>query len=253
MMTKQGITVEARKHTAERLLLAMSPPDSVLAAFYSRCSSDQLDPSNVVLGLEEQDEFADMVESCWTECGPSRRYMKRLITRFVRLVEKNGGLIESDSLANIVAQASCINTDGAPDPLESCYVSFFLDPTEPDQICTPLRIRIFPFHNDVALRIWEAGNCIAEFLIDNPEIIAGKSCIELGSGCGATGLAIAACCKPSRVHLTDYTDACMLNLEHNLLVNQEWLSRFNFSPDQISQVRCDNVFNTRTRTTLCPN
>jgi hypothetical protein len=157
--------------------------------------------------------------------------------QFVRLAEKNGTEIESDSLADLVARASFINTGGAPHTLESCYVSFFLDHPETNNECTPLRIRIFPHHNDVALRLWEAGNCLAEFFIQNPTIISGKALIELGSGCGATGLAIAACCKPSKINFTDYSESCQLNLEHNLVVNEEWLSHYSFSSEQIPQVR----------------
>eukprot|EP00536_Pseudo-nitzschia_multiseries_P001968 jgi/Psemu1/301130/fgenesh1_kg.26_\ len=219
---------------AKRLLLAMSPTNTVLKTFCSH-SSDENDTSVALLGTEKQDSFATMVESCWNEFGPSNRYMKRLIMQFVRLAEKNGCEIDSDALANLVAQASFVNTDGPPDTLESCYLSFFMDDIGIDDDCLPLRIRVFPDHNDVALRLWEAGNCLAEFFIENPSIIAGKALIELGSGCGATGLAIAACCQPSKVHLTDYTAACRLNLEHNLLVNHEWLSRYNFSPERMSQ------------------
>jgi hypothetical protein len=196
------------------------------------------------MGLRQQDDFAKMVNSCWTDFGPSERYLKRLIMQYVRLSEKNGTEIESDSLADLVARASFIRINDAPDILESCYVSFFLDDPDFDDGCIPLRIRVFPHHNDVALRLWEAGNCLSEFFIQNPTIVSGKALFELGSGCGATGLAIAACCKPSKIHLTDYTEACQLNLEHNLIINQEWLSHYSFSSDRISQV-CGYCYNQR--------
>jgi len=227
---------------AKKLILAMSPVDSVLDAFCVNSLTEQ-EANTTNLGIARQDDFAAMVTSCWTDFGPSERYIKRLVMRFVRLAEKNDDEIESDSLANLVAQASCINTNGAPEDIESCYVSFFLNHPESDESegdCNPLRIRIFPHHNDVALRLWEAGTCLAEYLIENPTIVDGKALIELGSGCGATGLAIAACCNPAKVHLTDYTESCLLNLEHNLVINQEWLSSYNFSPERISQVRVPN-------------
>ena len=130
------------------------------------------------LRLEEQDSFASIVESCWNEFGPSERYVKRLIMKFVRLVEMYGNRIESNELANIVAESSA----PIPDPLEleSCYLSFCLDHSESDDL---LRIRIFPHHNDVSLRLWEAGTYLSEFLIQQKsELIAGKRIIELGSG-----------------------------------------------------------------------
>ena len=220
----------------QKLILAMSRIDNVLEAFCSHCSKTE-ETSIVSLGIDRQDDFAQMVESCWTDVGPSERYFKLLIMKFARLVERNGDAIESDLLADLVARASLINTDGAPDDLASCYVSFFLEKSESSEEQMPLKIRVFPHHNDVALRLWEAGNCLAEFFISNPTIISGKALFELGSGCGATALAIAACCKPSTIHLTDYTAACQLNMEHNLLINNEWLSHYNFAPERISQVR----------------
>ena len=222
---------------SKRLVLAMSPIDVVLETFCSHFMVREETSTTTAMGIGTQDDFAQMVDSCWTEFGPSERYIKRLIMQFVRLAEKNGTDIESDSLADLVARVSFIKTSCAPHTLESCYVSFFLDHPETNNEHIPLRIRIFPYHNDVALRLWEAGNCLAEFFIQNPSIVSGKALIELGSGCGATGLAIAACCKPATIHLTDYTETCQLNIEHNLVVNEEWLSHYNFSSERISQVR----------------
>lgn len=226
---------------ARKLMLAMSRVDTVLEAFCSQHSSVEEDEEGDMgsLGIDRQDEFAQMIQSCWTDFGPSERYFKRLIMQFVRRAERNGDTIESDLLADLLARASLINTDSAPDDLESCYVSFFLDDRNEDnnEDYMPLKIRVFPHHNDVALRLWEAGNSLSEFFISNPDLISGKKLFELGSGCGATALAIAACCKPSKIHLTDYTEACQLNMEHNLLINQEWLSYYDFSPQRLSQVR----------------
>ena len=236
-VSKRAIECKVSKtFRAKQLLLAMSPTDHVLKAFLSQYSvgRETVDSASIRLGMQE--EFAQLIESCWVEFGPSDRYMKRTIMQFVRFVEKNGSEIESDSLASLVARASSVNTDGTPDALESCYVSFFLDRAGKNISCIPLKIRVFPYHNDVALRLWEAGNSLSEFLVANPDIVSGKALFELGSGCGATGLAIAAMCKPSKIHLTDYSEACQLNMEHNLIVNREWLSHHNFSPGRISQV-----------------
>ena len=220
---------------AKKLILAMSRIETVLEAFCSYYTKSD-ETSSISLGIEKQDDFAEMVNSCWTDFGPSERYFKLLVMRFARLVERNGDMVESDPLADVVARASLINTDGAPDDLESCYLSFFLHKPEDSGEHLPLRIRVFPHHNDVALRLWEAGNCLSEFFISNPSLVSDKALFELGSGCGATGLAIAACCNPSKIHLTDYTAACQLNMEHNLLINEEWLSRYNFGPERLSQV-----------------
>ena len=55
-------------------------------------------------------------------------------------------------------------------------------------------------------------------------MVSRKRVIELGAGVGATGLVIAGCCNATSVHLTDYTNVCRVNLEHNISINKEWLS-----------------------------
>jgi predicted nicotinamide N-methyase len=157
----------------------------------------------------------------------------------VKNEEVEGNTIESDVLATLVYRLS-LTKASMPTANESCYLSFRLPGGskmyDNDNKETLLRIRVFPYHNDVALRLWEAGACLAEFFLEHPNILARKDVIELGAGVGLTGLAIAACCKPSTVHLTDYTEQCRLNLEHNLQLNHTLLSRYGFSPDRIAQV-----------------
>lgn len=65
--------------------------------------------------------------------------------------------------------------------------------------------------------------------------------VELGAGVGCTGLVAAGCCDAASVFLTDYTETCRINLDHNLQINQSWLSsRAGESPD-ISQVGVGNM------------
>ena len=55
-------------------------------------------------------------------------------------------------------------------------------------------------------RLWEAGIVLSRFLAENPELLKGKSVLEVGSGCGVAGISAAKLCKPARVVLTDYTE-----------------------------------------------
>jgi predicted nicotinamide N-methyase len=99
-----------------------------------------------------------------------------------------------------------------------------------------LRIRVFPYHNDVALRLWEAGGFLAEYFVKHPDLVSSKHVIELGAGVGLTGLVLAAICNPASIYLTDYTDVSRRNLQHNLDLNRELLRRqYQFDPSLISQ------------------
>jgi hypothetical protein len=216
--------------------------------------------------IDEQDVFVDLVESCWNEFGPSERYIKRLVSYFVHVIEKDdGSSIESDKLMELVFRTS-LSKDTTPDSNEFCYLSFCIPPISGTQINydqeqqqqqqqqqqqredtstptvspvpfpPPLRIRVYPYHNDVALRLWEAGSSLAEFFLHNPSILSEKHVIELGAGVGFTSLVIMAFCKPASVHLTDYTEPCLLNLDHNLKNNREWLDHYGISPERVSRV-----------------
>lgn len=219
---------------AEKLLLCMAPVAEVVETFRSDVSKSTIDhlDSESVNELNEQNAFVDMVERSWTEFYPADRYMKRLVTRYVNLLEEFGVSIESESLLALILRVSH-SGNCMPDPEQACYLSFHIPKTQ-----GLLRIRVFPYHNDVALRLWEAGATLSEFFLQHPSMLAGRSVIELGAGVGVTGLVIAACCKPMNVHLTDYSYECRINLEHNIQANEEWLSRCGFCARNLSQVCC---------------
>lgn len=221
------------------LVRAMAPVDYVL---------DYIDLSQEVTDCHErqlkfEDSFARIIDACWNEYGPSERYLRRLVNQYVIRVENRGAVIASDALSELVLRSSLCK-ESVPESNESCYLSFRLlwriplRETKCEEEKDWLRIRVFPFHNDVALRLWEAGAALAEYCLDHFAIMEGKHIIELGAGVGLTGLVIGAHCHPASIHLTDYTDVCRANLEHNIQVNRDWLLRNNFSPDRISQVGC---------------
>jgi len=111
------------------------------------------------------------------------------------------------------------------DPDEVCHVQIKrLD----RQITPPLRFSIYPYHNDVSLRLWEAGAVLAEFLVDylNTSDMLDVRVLELGGGVGATALVIAGSChNVSHVLCTDFTSKCLENLDANFALNVEWLTK----------------------------
>lgn len=50
---------------------------------------------------------------------------------------------------------------------------------------------------------------MADFMALNPEIFENKTCLELGSGVGITGIVLAKKAKVKQLVLTDYTDQSM--------------------------------------------
>ena len=250
----------SRLQEAEVLLIAMGPMENVIAAFadsaanrYIESSSrvdgaDEVDRDcngigNFYLQLEEQDRFAEMVDANWNSMGPSKRYLRRLIRSYVHQIEEQDGAVESDALSELVLRATFNSDPIVPSPEESCYQSFWVphqalvsttsnsNPVslancdKAERIPLALRIRIFPYHNSVALRLWEAGAALAEYLLVNSELVSGCNVVELGAGVGCTGLVVAGCCDAKSVHMTDYEEMCLENLEHNIRINGNWLSR----------------------------
>jgi predicted nicotinamide N-methyase len=214
--------VEEKKESssAEELVAAQGHADRVLRAIQSlQLPLDS--ETNEDANCYRQDCFARLVQSQWNnERGPSTRYLQSLTKRFVRSIETEERSIESDELMKLMFLiVSTFNSDSIPDANESCHLAFQTRAANVHR----LRIRIFPQHNDVALRLWEAGATLAEYLLQDPCLVKGKRVVELGAGVGLTGLVAAGCCGATSVHLTDYTDACLDNLRHNVSINREWL------------------------------
>lgn len=219
---------------AQELILAMAPLNDVIKIFDSTIGNQ-----DGIGSLESQDKFAALIGSCRENFPPSDRYLKAVIRIFVNQVEKNGGVIESDELAEIIFE-TMRSKEVAPNPDESSYLSFYVpiqNKTEAQGIA-PIRIRQFAYHNDVSLRLWEAGAFLAEYFLANKHLSSGKKLIELGAGVGLTGLVVAGCCGASGVHMTDHTDACLLNIEHNIATNEEWLKKSGHSNASVTQVCC---------------
>ena len=84
--------------STEHLILAMAPINDVMASF-RRQSCDSVESPDP---LDEQDRFAELICSCWTELGPSNRYIKALIRSYVSSLETTGITMESDKLTDLV-------------------------------------------------------------------------------------------------------------------------------------------------------
>ncbi|RHY35188.1 hypothetical protein DYB32_000327 [Aphanomyces invadans] len=80
--------------------------------------------------------------------------------------------------------------------------------------------RVAAAHNEVGMKLWEAGFFLAEFVLSHPDLFRGQRVMELGAGVGFTGLVLASLPSvASAVVLTDYAPIVMQNLRYNIEVN----------------------------------
>lgn len=175
------------------------------------CMASESDILALAAAASEEDQtlFASTVEQFWvSDTGPSKRFLRSLVRKYISRISD----VQSEALMNLLLQVLQHQDPDIPDPNQSCYVSFSLplDFTEKQ-----LSVRIFPYHNDVALRVWEAGATLAEYVLQNPHVVTHRRVVELGAGVGLTGLVMAAC-PAAHVYCTDFTEMCLGNLQHNI-------------------------------------
>ncbi|DBA85057.1 TPA: hypothetical protein ACH3X2_005787 [Trebouxia sp. C0005] len=74
------------------------------------------------------------------------------------------------------------------------------------------------FEGGTGCHEWEAGFFLAEFVLSQPDIFKGSSCLELGCGAGVVGVAL---CRSgaAKVQLTDGNGVAVDNCKHNLEIN----------------------------------
>lgn len=98
-------------------------------------------------------------------------------------------------------------------------------------VCTDYKVSIFehkgvqqpiyalthgsPDFDMTGQHVWEGGEVLAKFIIENSELFKGKNIIELGSGTGLTGLVASQYAKITV--LTDYIPEVMDLLEKNII------------------------------------
>ena len=232
--------------TTESLIRAMAPIEKVIDNFiwshYRPHSSDQIPSSSPSswTTLSSQNEFATTINAIRNELSPFHRYMKKLVLRFVSRLEHEGeAVVEDETLSELLvsqlnsscnSQANFHFDEHVPSPMDNCYVSYKISSQNKDpkkeskenkfEYESLLHVQIFPFHNDVGIRkVWEAGACLAEFLMTYPHFVENKHVLEFGAGVGLTGL-VAATLAAKSVHLTDYTDSTLINLRNNIDINR---------------------------------
>uniref|UniRef100_H2L3Q9 Eukaryotic elongation factor 2 lysine methyltransferase n=1 Tax=Oryzias latipes TaxID=8090 RepID=H2L3Q9_ORYLA len=66
---------------------------------------------------------------------------------------------------------------------------------------------------------WEAALYLAEWALDHPQLFAGRTVLELGSGVGMSGISICRSCSPRRFVFSDCHPAVLQKLRQNVRLN----------------------------------
>ena len=250
-------------YTTEALIRSMSPIKSVIdtletndiinsqARFVSLIVSISKQCKDTIIkdaNIKEEDIIID-----WSTITflPSRRYIQKLLQQYITKLEECNIELQDDNLASLVCYFSMTKCSALPDPTTSSLVTFRIPKsnsmksnvndaspsTNNDDDDDIIQIRTYPYHNDVGVaKVWEAGACLAEYIIYNPQYIEDKNVVELGAGVGLTGLVAAGVSKAKSVNMTDYTEVCLDNLTHNVDINKEWLRKGGVSPETVTVV-----------------
>jgi len=202
--------------------------------------------------IKEEDIFID-----WSIITflPSRQYIQKLLQQYIIKLEECNIELQDDNLASLVCYFSMTKCSTLPDPTSSSLVTFRIIPksnssmiindndtststnNKEDDDDDIIQIRTYPHHNDVGVaKVWEAGACLAEYIIYNPHCVKDKHVVELGAGVGLTGLIAAGICRAKSMHMTDYTEVCLDNLSYNVDINEEWLRKRGVLPDTVTVV-----------------
>ena len=79
---------------------------------------------------------------------------------------------------------------------------------------------------DVGFVMWPSAVALASWVATNPSKVLGKKCLEIGAGCGLTGLATASIFaaakernEASQIILTDFNDTVLQNADRNIRLN----------------------------------
>ncbi|KAF9951297.1 Protein fam86a [Mortierella alpina] len=124
---------------------------------------------------------------------PSLTYQHSFLKKLITLIEAEGvheildGLLEVFS--DLLMTAPKRPEHGGP-PLKPCFKSYSLDRTC-SKVVTVMEEQTTISSGTTGLRTWEASFWLAEYLIDHPELLAGKNVIDIGCGVGFLGIACA--------------------------------------------------------------
>ncbi|CAN8002252.1 unnamed protein product [Ixodes hexagonus] len=98
------------------------------------------------------------------------------------------------------------------------FVTYILDGQ--DMQITLRETKALVTDGTTGLRAWQASKFLAEWCLENQEILHGKRVLELGSGVGLTGLVVCRACRPCCYTFTDGHEGVVRVIEENVGANR---------------------------------
>ncbi|KAK7332952.1 hypothetical protein VNO80_29709 [Phaseolus coccineus] len=155
-------------------------------------------------------------------------YLKNFLKKLIAQIEFDHGHV-LDNLYELYAHymTSCKDESlEKRDARVSKKISFlFPDGCSKLQSCPHSRVLVFPLQCSLNMleggtgcSIWTPGLFLSEFVLSRPELFSNKTCFEVGSGVGLTGLCLAHV-KASKVILSDGDLSTLANMKFNLELN----------------------------------
>jgi hypothetical protein len=167
--------------------------------------------------LKAQESFMVDVVQVYEEFPPSLRWLKALL----KLIEKDISLQCEEGMIDSLTEKiiSLQNSNCYQDEDDSAFVTCLLPKSE------KATFRIMRSHNQVGTRLWAAGLFLAEVIMKHPGLLANKTVVELGAGCGCTSLLAVKSAEnteslPKKLILTDNMPTVLDNLKANVLLNE---------------------------------
>ncbi|OQS01488.1 hypothetical protein ACHHYP_00726 [Achlya hypogyna] len=193
-----------------RMYREMEPVEDVMAA---------LRTTPEYLSLATQDAFVTEVlrDPLCDLYAPKQVYTLRIVKLYVADAEAAGGDISDELMAELMERIASNKNLNSLDELHHVSYRLRLDGAGRTDAIT---CRVATAHNEVGMKLWEAGFFLAEYALAHPNVFAHKRVIELGAGAGFTGLVLAANHPaPAHVLVTDYAPEVLQNLRYNVELN----------------------------------
>ena len=196
----------------------MAPAADVLAPLgFSPSVSPSVDDPPLISSVESQQRFLDYIlcDPLVLKYPPSAKYTARLLKLLLDFLgskfEAHEGLLDLYFEKNTAQPIE----DGAMRNV--VYKSWTL--TQGNEEKGAVTIRMADQLDSVGLTSWQAGFMLADFIAANTQLFNDRKCLELGSGVGLTGIALAKLAHPRRLCLTDYTHEVLANMRTNAEIN----------------------------------
>lgn len=197
--------------------------------------------------IELQDELVSLVLSQIKIFPQSKKYVHGFVKLLTRYFDETSCAV-SDLLAEfIINNCVPINIDEENDECFHCL------PLPNDSL---LPLRVSRIHNQVGMKIWDAGLFLAEICIRGAgEIFSGKTVIELGAGVGATSLTAVKSIEkqylPRKLFVTEGPLEVVENLKENISRNK--LNKLDGPAGAICEVIAQKLDWSECDKSNCPN